>query len=109
MKVILNIPLLFLTALLLLGCSKDSNDGPIYLATKGVTMKCDASGMVGGTFEVNGITYTIVDETLLREMISQGADLTKVCTSLVDDMSHMFNRSSFNRDISAWDVSNFIY
>jgi len=101
MKVILNIPLLFLAALLLIGCSKDPDEGSIYLAAYGVTIICDDSGMVGDTFKVNGITYTIVDETLLREMVDQGADVTNVCTSRVTDMSLLFARTSFNQDIGA--------
>ena len=106
MKVILNIPLLFLSALLLLGCSKDVDRDPIYLATNGVTIKCDVRGMVGDTFEINGITYTIVDEALLRQMVDDGEDVTTVCTSRVTDMSLLFSGKSFNQDIGSWDVSN---
>ena len=40
-------------------------------------------------------------------MISNGDDVTKVCTSLITDMSYMFdNATSFNQDIGSWDVSN---
>ncbi len=61
MKVIFKIPLLLLAVILLiLGCSKDSDENPIYLAPNGVTIKCDETGVVGDTFKVNGITYTIV-------------------------------------------------
>ncbi len=68
-------------ALLLIGCSKDSDKGPSYLAANGVTIICDDSGMVGDTFEISGITYTIVNEPLLRGMVRLGTDVTKVCTS----------------------------
>ncbi|NNL78910.1 MAG: hypothetical protein HKO67_00335, partial [Flavobacteriaceae bacterium] len=50
---------IILTSLLIFGCSKDSETGPIYLDTNGITIKCDGSGSVGDTFEVNGTTYTI--------------------------------------------------
>jgi hypothetical protein len=50
--------------LLLAGCSKESDVELIYLDTNGVTIKCDATGMVGDTFQVIGITYTIVDNWL---------------------------------------------
>ena len=106
MKVVLNIPLLFLATLLVIGCSKDPDEDSIYLAANGVTIKCDATGMVGDTFKINEATYTIVDETMLREMVSQGADLTTVCTSRVTNMSYLFHESQFNQDISSWDVSN---
>ncbi len=66
--------------MLLIGCSKDSVNDPSYLAANDVTITCDDSGMVGETFKVNGITYTIVDETL---MVRQDTDVTKVCTSRV--------------------------
>ena len=93
--------------ILLFGCSKDPEIGLIYLDTNGVTIKCDDTGMVGDTFTVKGITYTIVDEDMLREMVNQGADVTKVCTSKITDMSELLLwNPQFNQDISAWDVSN---
>ena len=49
-------------------------------------------------------------------MASNDEDVTSVCTSLVTDMSHLFNKgynvagfpieNAFNQDISAWDVSS---
>ena len=39
-------------------------------------------------------------------MISQGEDVTKVCTSLVTDMGNIFFNATFNQNISSWDVSN---
>ena len=51
---------IFLLTLLLIGCTKDSDSGPIYLAANGITIICNDSGIVGDTFEVNGVTYTIV-------------------------------------------------
>ena len=35
----------------------------------------------------NGTVYEVVDNQLLRERVRQQADLTKLCTSLVTDMS----------------------
>ena len=99
---------IFLCFLIICGCSKDFDKGPIYVAANGVTIKCDASGIVGDTFEINGVTYTMVDETILREMVGQGADVTKVCTTRVTDMSGIFNSTYFNQDIGSWDVSNVI-
>ena len=55
----------------------------------------------------NGLLRQLLDLTTLNSMISNGDDVTKVVTSLVTDMSYMFyNNSTFNQDISAWDVSN---
>ena len=43
----------------------------------------------------------------LKEMIANGEDVTKVDTSEITDMSHLFeNISTFQQDISKWDVSN---
>jgi len=55
---------LMIALLLLAGCSKESDVELIYLDTNGVTIKSDATGMVGDTFQVIGITYTIVDNWL---------------------------------------------
>ena len=66
-----------------------------------------AGAVVGDTGMVNGITYTVVDLSNLTFMISTGDDVTKVCTSLITDMSGVFqNNINFDQDISSWDVSN---
>ena len=50
------------------GVTVDENGcplNPIYLDQNGVTVKCYEWGKVGDTGEINGVTYTIVDETML--------------------------------------------
>ena len=97
-----------------IGITIDSNGcalSPIYLGSNGITIKCFEWGEIGQTGEVNGIIYTVVSETILRQMVDNGEDVTKVCTSKVTDMSYMFFinfvlTSQFNQDISSWDVSN---
>lgn len=77
----------------------------IYLHTNGVTIRCDGA-IVGEKGTVNGVEYEVVDRALLIQRRDQGADLTKVCTSLVTNMSSMFNGTSFNQPIGNWDVGN---
>ena len=84
---------------------------PIYLDDNGITIKSYEWGEVGDTGEVNGITYTIISEGQLRGMISNNEDLSKVCTSKINDMRDLFrgendNKNTFNGDISNWDVSS---
>ena len=60
---------------------------------------------------INGVTYTVVDEAMLREMVANEEDVTKVVTTKVTDMSELFyldfeHSTDFNQDISSWDVSN---
>ncbi|MGM0588506.1 MAG: FG-GAP-like repeat-containing protein [Bacteroidota bacterium] len=90
-----------------------------YLAENGVTIKCPDAA-VGETGEVNGVTYTKRDRAGLDELISEdenNPELANTCTSGVEDMSSLFlNKnikragallsSSFNQDISSWDVSS---
>ena len=85
------------------GCLTES---PIYLDENGVTVKCYDWGEVGNTGIIDGVVYTVVDETLLREMVINGGDVTKVCTSKVTNMRELFFFSDFNEDISSWDVGN---
>src|SRR6056297_3073445 len=84
-------------------------------ADNGVTIVCtDASP--GDTGIVNGVTYEAVDNTLLRIRRDEGADLTKVCTTPVTDMSGdtssfpltgLFNDyADFNQPIGSWDTRN---
>ncbi len=77
----------------------------IYLDTNGITIRCENAN-VGEKGTVNGVEYEVVDRNLLIQRRDQGADLTKVCTSKVTDMSAMFSGKTFNQAIGNWDVSN---
>ena len=116
---------LFLT-LLIAGCSGEDNnndnnpndgdntllicngDNPVYLADNGVTIKACDFASVGDTGVINGVTYTVVDEAMLRAMVANEEDVTKVVTTKVTNMEVMFSydTTSFNQPIGNWDVSN---
>ena len=105
--------LLLLSALLIFACSSDDGDGDgvncdvVYLDSNGITIKACENAQVGESGIVNGITYTIVDNETLVNMIDNSEDLTKICTSRITDMEGMFYAAeSFNQDIGSWDVSN---
>jgi len=84
----------------------DGNN-PIYLADNGITIKACDDANVGDTGVINGITYTVVDEAMLREMVENEQDVTKLATTKVTDMKFMFyENSTFNQPIGNWDVSN---
>ena len=78
----------------------------VYLDENGITIKAYEWAEVGMIGEVNGVTYTIVDEELLVNMITNNEDVSVVCTSKITNMSSMFNQLSVNGDIGSWDVSN---
>ena len=78
----------------------------VYLASNGVTIKASAGAVAGDVGIVNGVGYNIVDLPTLNFFIEQGDDVTKVCTSLITDMSNMFTFKNFNQDIGNWDVSS---
>jgi surface protein len=86
--------------------STSTQSATFYLAENGVTVMCpDAS--VGATGELGGVTYEAVDRNLLLQRRNEGADLTRVCTSLVTNMNSIFEGySNFNQPIGNWDVSN---
>jgi len=86
----------------------EGNGNPVYLDSNGVTIKAREWAVVGDIGVINGVTYTVVDEAMLRSMLPLG-DLTKVVTTKVTNMFELFFlqfNSSFNQDISSWDVSN---
>ena len=89
----------------------DITENPFYLAKNGVTVvlkegfPAGSSGTVDG--DNSGKIYTAVSEAQLRAMDVDTDDYTIVCTSLVTDMSAIFqNASTFNQDIGSWDTSN---
>ena len=80
---------------------------PFYLDDNGITIKAKDGVTAGTTGELNGVTYTAVDNTTLKSMADNSKDLTKVVTSLVTNMTYLFDRKeTFNQDIGSWDVSN---
>jgi surface protein len=71
-------------------------------------IECDKY-QIGDTFLLNGIYYVVADRDILDKALDKGDDLTKYCTSKVDNMNDMFQESkTFNQDIRNWDVSNVI-
>ena len=101
---------------LIIGCSTPEGfegdadrdeTNPIYLASNGLTVKAKDWASVGDSGIINGIEYTIVSGSILRDMVSSGDDITRVCVSRITDMEGLFWRKTyFNQDISNWDVSN---
>lgn len=82
----------------------------IYLAKNGETVVCpDAvpgqEGILNG--EDYGREYVVVDSTMLYKKVDDEADVTNACTTPLTRMDSLFvDETSFNQDISAWDVSN---
>ena len=84
----------------------DTDSDFIYLDENGITIKASENAVIGENYELNGISYLIVDKDLLAQMIVEEKDITNVITSRLTDMVGMFYRYPFNQDISSWDVSN---
>ena len=102
--------LYLLFTITLLGCSGSENvedTNPVYLDDNGVTIKAKDWALNGDSGVVNGIGYTIVDTQTLRDMLDNGDDVTRVCTTRILDMTDLFKENSdFNQDIGSWDVSS---
>lgn len=79
---------------------------PIRLHSNGITIVAEEWAKIGDTAEINSTTYTIVDESTLRQMVKDKSDISKVCTSRITNMRGLLAYTEFNRDISSWDVSN---
>ena len=89
--------------------NQPSNCDVVYLADNGITIRACDEANVGDTGVVNGVNYTVVNEVMLREMVLNEEDVTKVATTKVTDMSYLFyidsdTNSDFNQNISSWDV-----
>ncbi|MCY4561206.1 MAG: BspA family leucine-rich repeat surface protein, partial [Flavobacteriaceae bacterium] len=82
----------------------------LILDVDGVTVKFigDCPTNIGQMLELDGEQYLIADGELSKEKIQDPQyDLSKICTTCIDDMSSMFfEKTNFNQDISSWDTSN---
>ena len=88
----------------------------VYLAENGITIKACDDANVGDTGVIGGVTFTVVDEAMLRAMVANEEDVTKVVTTFVTEMSELFYLgldsegniiyNDFNQDLSSWDVIN---
>ena len=77
-----------------------------YLDSNGVTVKCRGCNP-GDQGIVNGLIYTSHDNTSISAKSKSDSDWSRVVTTLVTDLSHLFaNQTSFNQNISSWDTSN---
>ena len=73
--------LLFLV-IIIVACSGDDSSGnsnepivaenPVYLDANGITIKAREWALAGDQGEINGVTYTVVDNVMLREMVDNG-------------------------------------
>lgn len=80
---------------------------PFYLADNGITIMAIETAEIGDISKINNISYTLVDQATLQSMAINNQDVSKVVTSRVTDLSHLFHdHTDFNQDISSWDVSN---
>ena len=101
--------LLYLSILCSLSCSvlrPATVKSPIHLDQNGVTVISTEDAVIGESYELDGVSYLVVDSTMLYTMVANDEDVTKLITTNVTDMSEMFYESQFNGDISIWDVSN---
>ncbi|WP_169712799.1 BspA family leucine-rich repeat surface protein [Algoriphagus faecimaris] len=80
---------------------------PVFrLGENGVTCICE-NVRAGEKGVINGVEFEVVDNSLLRQRIEEGVDLSKLCTSMVTDMESLFLQLvTFNQSIGNWDVSN---
>lgn len=100
------------------GVNVDENGcfNPLYLDSNGITIKSYEYGEIGDTGIINGIEYTIVNLSMLYQLVHEGGDFSKVCTSKITSMRTpngagsrgIFEDYRFNDlvDISHWDMTN---
>jgi Zn finger protein HypA/HybF involved in hydrogenase expression len=87
------------------------NNARIYIGENGVTIKCE-NCYPGFKALINEVEYEVVDDFLLKDRITNNKigkieiDFTKLCTTMVTDMSYLFDETDLDQPIDSWDVSN---
>lgn len=87
--------------------SKSINDGFISKSTNGVTLVASDAAEIGREYLFENVYYLVVNDSLLRELVLNQGDLSRVITTKVQDMSFLFYKSTLeDPKIESWDVSN---
>ena len=100
-----------LTVALLVAMSLNAHAGEnvsaFYKSKMSGAIVAPSSAKVNDTGLVNGQVYTVVDEAMLRKMIADGDNVTRVVTTNITNMSNLFkDNKTFNQNIGHWDTSN---
>lgn len=80
----------------------------LYLQPNGITISAYPAAVAGQEYEFNGVTYLVVsNRATLIQALGSGRDMSTVVTTRLTDLTSVFiNQTSFNDNISSWDVSN---
>ena len=101
----------FLTLFIILIVPHILNAQPAFIFdSNGITIRCP-DALPGETGTVNDLVYEAVNRDSLDQRITDGTDLSRLCTTPVTDMSLLFagsgiEASTVGYDITSWDVSN---
>ena len=86
---------------------------PVYLDSNGITIKARDWANIGDVGIVNGVQYTIVNAVQLLQMLNNDEDVTKVCTSKINNLGYLTSEqpfdADFNQPIGSWDTSSVNY
>ena len=73
-----------------------TNDGElIYLDANGVTIKASNNAVIGEEYSLNDKSYLVVDKTILREMLVENKDVSKVVTTFITNMDDLFGGGEY--------------
>jgi surface protein len=80
----------------------------VYLAANGVTVIAGAGAVGGQEYSFNGVSYLVVaDKAALITAYDTGRDMATVVITRVNNLTELFAAAtSFNDNISSWDMSN---
>ena len=78
---------------------------PIILASNGVTIVAEIGTIAGQSYDYNGVTYKVLNNSGFKNAIIDGDDLSKIITTKVTNMNNLFwEATAFNKDIGSWDT-----
>jgi surface protein len=76
----------------------------LFLDPNGVTLKAKENAILGAYYSFNSEIYRVVDDALLRALVVDDQDLSKLVTTRVTDLNNLFAATTVNFDLTSWDV-----
>ena len=90
------------------GCLLPLYSNDLFLDPNGITLKAKENSILGAYYTFNSEIYRVIDDALLRALVADNQNLSKLVTTRVTNLNNFFAATTVNFDITSWGVNKVI-